>query len=101
MLTTDEVKRVAKLAKLEVNSNELEKFRKLLSEALDYIKVLDELDTASVEPTSQVTNQTNVFHKDESARECLSLNEALLNAPKKENDLFVTDAVLPFTTFDV
>ena len=101
MLTTGDVKRISKLANLKISDGELPKFRSLLSEALDYIKVLDELDASSVKPTSQVTNQLNIYHKDEDQMPSLSAEEALFNAPKKGNDLFVTDLVLPKDTFDV
>lgn len=64
-LTTDQVRRIAKLARLRLTDVELEKFPKELTSILQYIDMLKEVNTEGVEPTAQVTGQTNVFREDE------------------------------------
>lgn len=93
MLSNEDVKKVAKLSKFKLSSEEETKFLGLLSEALEYIKVLEELNTKNVEPTSQVTGVTNVLDEDV-VRASLSVEEVLQNAPLRDGDYFVTDAVL-------
>ncbi len=64
-LTKDQVKHIAKLARLELTESELEKFPKELTSILQYVDMLTEVDTANVPPTAQVTGQNNVFREDE------------------------------------
>lgn len=64
-LTTEEVKQVARLANLELTEEEVKKFRTQLSEVLQYVEKLKEVNTEKVESTSQVTGLENVFREDE------------------------------------
>jgi len=63
-LTDDDVRHIAKLARLAVSDAEVKKFVKELSSILQYVEMLNELDTENVEPTAQVTGLTNVFRED-------------------------------------
>ncbi len=83
-----DVDHLAKLAKLPVSEKEKEKLTDQLEKTVDYIEVLDELETSQTEPTFQVTGQTNVSRQDES-EDCLSQKKALENAPRKKNGYFV------------
>lgn len=91
-LTKDQVKHVAKLANLPLTSEEEEKYSGQLSKILDYIEQLDEVDTSDVEPTFNVSVQSNVLREDKTIA-CLSQEEALSNAPKKKNGMFETKGV--------
>ena len=53
-IAREDVVRVAELAYLDLNEDELEKYRRQLDEILDYIGKLNELDTSGVEPMAQV-----------------------------------------------
>ena len=64
-LTEDQVRHIAKLARLQISEEEVKKFSKELTSILTYIDMLNELDTEGVEPTAQVTGLTNVYRKDE------------------------------------
>jgi len=92
-LSEEEVKHVAKLAKLSLTSQEVKKFQKQLSGVLDYIDVLKKLDTKDIEPTSQVTDLENVFRNDEPSQS-LQSEEVLSNAKEKNNGLFMVKAIL-------
>ena len=65
MLTDDEVRHVAKLAKVKLTDEEVAKFGPQLSDVLDYMDVLSEVDTEGVSETSQVTGLKNVMENDE------------------------------------
>ena len=64
-LTKDQVRHIAKLARLNLSNEEVEKFTTELTQILDYVEVLQEVDTNDVEPTAQVTGLTNSFRDDE------------------------------------
>lgn len=94
-LTKQDVKHVAKLAKLEITENEISKFSKQLSEIITYVEELNQADTANIEPTSQTTGLENVTRKDEiTSEETLAQDEALSGSKKVHNGYFVVDAVL-------
>ena len=63
-LTEEQVRHIAKLARLNLSDTEVKKFCKELTSILEYIEVLSELDTENVEPTAQVTGLTNTFRED-------------------------------------
>ena len=64
MLTEDQVRHIAKLARIRLTDEEVKKFSKQLSGVLDYMDVLNEVDTKKVAETSQVTGLKNVMEED-------------------------------------
>lgn len=64
-LSTDDVRHIAKLCRLNVSDEEVEKFSTELSSILRFVEKLQEVDTKQVEPTPQVTGLTNGFREDE------------------------------------
>jgi len=64
-LSKQEIKHIAKLARLELTEDELKKYGSQLSVVLNYIDQLKEVDTKDIEPTAQVTGLINVLRKDE------------------------------------
>ncbi|MDO8460820.1 MAG: Asp-tRNA(Asn)/Glu-tRNA(Gln) amidotransferase subunit GatC [bacterium] len=86
------VSHVAKLANLSLTKEEKEKFEKQLSETLDYVNQLKEIDTNNIEPTSQVTGLENVVRNDE-AIPSFSQEEALSNTKNKHNGFFKAKAI--------
>lgn len=91
-LTKSQVEHIAKLAGLKLTKTEVKKFASQLSETLEYIDVLNKLNTKKVKPISQVTGLENVFRKDK-AISSLSQKEVLSNAPKKHNNFFKIKAI--------
>lgn len=87
-----EVRHIAKLANLKLTKAEVEKFAKQLSETLEYIDILNELDTKGVEPTSQVTGLENVTREDK-PKTSLSQKEVLSGAFDKHNKFFKIKAI--------
>ena len=83
----DEVLHVAKLARLELSDDEIERFREQLSAILEAVGTVSELDLSGVEPTSHPLEVVNVWDEDE-PRPCLPREEALANAPDPEDGFF-------------
>ena len=91
-LSLDEVRKVAKLARLEVSDADLMMFQQQLSAILDYVDQLKTLNTDGVEPLAHPLPLANVFRMDE-PRPSLTPNEALANAPSRLADYFGVPAV--------
>jgi aspartyl-tRNA(Asn)/glutamyl-tRNA(Gln) amidotransferase subunit C len=91
-LTTKEVEYVARLARLRLSPEEIEKLRAQLSNILDYIDMLKEVDVAGVPPTAQVTDLLNILRADE-VRPSLPREDVLLNAPDQQDGLFRVKAI--------
>jgi len=92
-LDEEEVGHIAKLARLKLTGEEVKMFCSQLSEVLEYMKVLNEVEAKGVEPTAQVTDLENVFREDE-VSPSLEPNEALSCAPAREGNFFKTGVVL-------
>ena len=88
-----DVAHIAKLANLTLNKEELKKFEQQLTETLEYVKQLEEIDTKDVTPTSQVTGLKNIT-RDDVAKSSFTQEEALANSKSKHNGLFKVPAVL-------
>jgi aspartyl-tRNA(Asn)/glutamyl-tRNA(Gln) amidotransferase subunit C len=91
-LSLDDVKKVAKLARLELADDDLARMQSQLSAILDYVAQLNELDTDGVEPLAHPLPVENVFRTDEPAPS-LPPDAALQNAPSRVGDYFGVPAV--------
>jgi aspartyl-tRNA(Asn)/glutamyl-tRNA(Gln) amidotransferase subunit C len=86
-ITRDDVVHVARLARLALREDEIERLQEQLNVILEALGKISELDLADVPPTSHPLALVNVFGGDE-PRPCLPLEEALANAPEREDDFF-------------
>lgn len=84
-LSHDEVRKIARLARLGLSDAEVEKFSKQLSEILSYATILGEVNTEGVEPIAQITGLTNVTFADE-LRACENPDELLKCSPNPIKD---------------
>lgn len=64
MLTEEQVRHIAKLARIRLTDEEVKKFSKQLTDVLEYVNILAEVDTKDVVETSQVTGLKNVMEED-------------------------------------
>ena len=87
MISRDEVQHVARLARLALTDEELERMREQLDAILAYIDKLRELDVEGVEPTSHAVPLVNVMRDDDIAPS-LSQEAALANAPDRAGEFF-------------
>jgi aspartyl-tRNA(Asn)/glutamyl-tRNA(Gln) amidotransferase subunit C len=83
----DEVLHVARLARLELTDEEVDRFTEQLSAILEAVAKVSELDLADVEPTAHPLDLVNVWAEDE-PRPSLPSEDALANAPGKEAGFF-------------
>jgi len=89
----DTVRHVALLARLELDDANVERFTRELGDILAYVDKLNELDTKDVPPTSHPLPMKNVFREDVT-QPSLSADEALANAPEKEDVYFKTPPII-------
>jgi aspartyl-tRNA(Asn)/glutamyl-tRNA(Gln) amidotransferase subunit C len=87
MISPEDVRHVARLARLSLSDEELERMREQLDAILAYIDKLRELDVEGVEPTSHAVPLVNVMRDDE-ITPVLSQEAALANAPDRAGELF-------------
>jgi aspartyl-tRNA(Asn)/glutamyl-tRNA(Gln) amidotransferase subunit C len=86
-LSIDEVEHIAKLARLELDPEQQARYREQLSDILDYIAKLRELDTAHVPPTAGGGLGQMTLRPDE-PRPSLPTTSLLMNAPETEDSQF-------------
>jgi aspartyl-tRNA(Asn)/glutamyl-tRNA(Gln) amidotransferase subunit C len=86
-ITRDEVLHVAKLARLELSDEEVERFTEQLSAILEAVDKVSELDLSDVEPTAHPLDLVNVWADDE-PQPSLPVQEALASAPDREGNFF-------------
>ncbi len=92
-LTEEEVRHVAKLARLKCSDAEIKEFTGQLGAILEYVAQLEEVDTENVEPLAHCLPVHNVFRKDE-VRPSLSNEKALTNAPQRDGEFFAVPKIL-------
>lgn len=92
-VTIKDVEHIAKLAKLEFSDEEKEKLTHQMNEILQHMEKLNELDTSTVEPLSQVIKTENVFRED-IVKPSIPTEEALKNAPDKTDEHFKVPKVI-------
>ncbi len=90
MIAKKDLEHMAWLSRLELSDNDKEKYTPKLNSVLDYFGELDRVDTEGVEPTYHVLALSNVFREDEvnMPGKSLTQDEALSNAPKKQDGFF-------------
>lgn len=86
-ISRDEVLHVARLARLALTEDEVERLTGELAAILDAVGIVAELDLADVPPTSHPLDVVNVWDDDE-PRESLGLDDVFANAPVRDGDLF-------------
>jgi aspartyl-tRNA(Asn)/glutamyl-tRNA(Gln) amidotransferase subunit C len=91
-LTIKEVEHVARLARLRLAPEELEKMRVQLSNILGHIDMLKEVDVRDVPPTAQVTDLLNILRADRVSAS-LPREDVLANAPDQEDGMFKVKAI--------
>ena len=92
-ITKEEVKKVAQLARLELNEGEINKHAEQLEKILEYIKQLEKIDTNEVSCTTRAIEVTNVFRKDEKKNS--DCTEELLGlGPSREDQYFKVPKII-------
>lgn len=93
MITREDVEHISWLASIKITDEEKEKFVDQFNSILDYFHQLDEVDTEGIEPTYRVVDLANVFREDVACKS-LTQEEALKNAPRRENGYFKSPRIV-------
>lgn len=88
-----QVRKVARLSRLDLTEAEVEEFTGQLSAILDYVEKMNELDTENVEPLAHCLPVSNVFRED-SVKESLGTENTLANAPQRDGEFFKVPKIL-------
>ena len=95
MISKDEVKHIAKLARLSLTEKEVEKFQKELSSILNYVEELKEVNVSDIAATSHPFEAKNVVRRDEENKKQITNNKKLFDlAPEKEKDYLKVKSIL-------
>ncbi|MFP4474394.1 MAG: Asp-tRNA(Asn)/Glu-tRNA(Gln) amidotransferase subunit GatC [Desulfatibacillaceae bacterium] len=92
-ITPEQVQHVARLARLDVDDDEVETFSRQLSAILDYVDALGQVDTEGVTPTSHAISLTNAFREDRVV-ESFAPEDILENAPESEGTEFIVPKII-------
>ena len=92
-LTPEEVRHIARLARVGLSDDEVARLQGQLSQILDYFQRLQQVDTGDLPPTAHTLALHNVMRDDE-PKPSFDKEEVLANAPQREKDLFRVRAVL-------
>jgi len=92
-LSREEVEHIALLARLDLSEEEIVRYADQLSAILDYVAMLQELETEHIPPTASALPLISRLREDE-PRPGLDTQKALQNAPDSEKDQFRVPPVL-------
>lgn len=93
ILSAEDVRAIADLARLELSEDDIARYQRQLSAILGYFQKLEELDTSRIDPTSSVLPLSSVMRADVAGAP-LSVDEAIANAPDSDGEQFRVRAVL-------
>jgi aspartyl-tRNA(Asn)/glutamyl-tRNA(Gln) amidotransferase subunit C len=92
-ISPDDVAYVARLARLDLNGDELARFTAQLAGIVEHFRDIDALDLSGVEPMTQAFEMVNVLREDE-VRPCLDRDEVLAAAPAAVEGRFAVPPIL-------
>lgn len=92
-LSKNEVSHIAKLSRLELTPEEVSLYADQLSDVLDYVGQLSEIETEAVRPTASSAELANVYREDEVRESAISHDKIASNAPEFKDGNFVVPAV--------
>jgi aspartyl-tRNA(Asn)/glutamyl-tRNA(Gln) amidotransferase subunit C len=92
-LSKEEVSHIAKLSRLKLSGEEEARFGDQLSQVLEYVGQLEEVQTDGVEPLNNVTGLSNVYRVDEIEKSDVSMNYVAKNAPVFEKNFYIVPGV--------
>lgn len=92
-LSKNEVSHIAKLSRLDLTADEQARFSDQLSDVLEYVSQLEEVNTEGVEPMNNVTGLLNVCVADEVEKFNIAEADITKNAPEFKDGFFVVPGV--------
>ena len=88
-----QVRKVARLSRLDLTDTEIEEFTGQLGAILEYVEKMNELDTENIKPLAHCLPVSNVFRED-IAKESLGTEKTLENAPQRDEMYFMVPKIL-------
>ncbi|PIP24798.1 MAG: Asp-tRNA(Asn)/Glu-tRNA(Gln) amidotransferase GatCAB subunit C [Candidatus Nealsonbacteria bacterium CG23_combo_of_CG06-09_8_20_14_all_36_12] len=89
MISEQDVKHIAKLARLGLTAKEIKKFQRELSLILDYFEKLKEVDVSKIEPTTHSILVKNIMRNDEPKSESIETRNKLIESAPDKKERFV------------
>ena len=94
-ITSEDVRKVAKLCRLEIPDDDIEKYSNQLEDILEYIAQLERIDTTNVPPTTRAVEVVNVFRDDNVKTSSNDIRDQLLSlAPEREGEFYKVPKIL-------
>ncbi len=92
-ISTEEVKKIALLSRLEFSPEDMEEMQDSMNSILTHMEELNQYDTTGVQPTAHAVEQYNVMREDE-PHVSFTNEEALSNAPDSEDGYFKVPKII-------
>ena len=92
MITTEDVKHIARLSKLEYSPEELENFKAELNKVVEYVNTIQAIDTSGADLSLNCVDITSL--REDVARPGLTNNEVIDNAPQKKDGGFYVPSII-------
>ncbi len=92
-LTTAQAETIARLARLDLSKDTLERFSKQFNEILDYMELLGQVDTADVAPLYSPVEHGTVYRED-AVRNEFTREQILENAPESDGQFFIVPKIV-------
>ncbi|MDD2731584.1 MAG: Asp-tRNA(Asn)/Glu-tRNA(Gln) amidotransferase subunit GatC [Candidatus Pacebacteria bacterium] len=90
MISHQEVKHIAKLARLGLNEDDFDAFQKDITDILNYFDLLKEVDASRIDPSfSVIEKYPNVLRKDEEKPQLIETTNKLVEAAPEEKDRYI------------
>ena len=94
-INSDDVRKVAKLCRLDIPEDDIEKYSNQLEGILEYIAQLERIDTRNVPPTTRAVEVVNVFREDTIVSSSSDVRDKILDlAPQREGEFFRVPKIL-------
>ena len=92
-ISSKEVKKIAKLAKLKLTDDEITLYSSQMSQIINYISQLNEVDTSNIDPLSNMIDNNNVIREDK-IKESLDKSISLKNAPQSDGEFILVPKII-------
>ena len=94
MITKEEIKKIASLAKIDISNDELDNYSNQISKILEYMSTLKEVDTAKVDDSSNSIIENKQFLREDKVEDSLSRDEVVKLAPESDGVYFKVPKII-------
>tara|TARA_Y100000996_G_scaffold109121_1_gene80620 strand:- start:531 stop:827 length:297 start_codon:yes stop_codon:yes gene_type:complete len=94
MITKEEIKKIASLAKIDISNDELDNYSNQISKILEYMSTLKEVDTSKVDDSSNSIIENKQFLREDKVEDSLSRDEVVKLAPESDGVYFKVPKII-------